>query len=121
MGIERTVRTSTPDRLSWLDLVERLNAHGETPVLRMIDGLPAFPDEVPDATWNELRLGLSGGMVTVRRTPTGFACVTWGASDDALRRSWDRLCHALASGVDGQIVEGTTVESPAAFAARVGL
>jgi hypothetical protein len=121
LGIERTVRTTSPDDLSWPDLVARLTALGEKPVLRMIDGLPAFPDETPEAGWKELRLGLAGGMATVRRTADGFACVTWGTSDDALRRSWDRLCHALASAVGGQIVEGTTVESPAEFAARVGL
>ena len=28
----------------------------------MIDGLPAFPDEVPEPGWKELRIGFASGM-----------------------------------------------------------
>lgn len=95
MGIERTIHAPNAP-LEWPGLVARLKQLGETPILRMIDGLPAFPDEVPADDWRELRLGLAGGMVTVRRTSEGYSCVTWGTSDAALQKSWDSLCLAIA-------------------------
>ncbi|QEL19662.1 hypothetical protein PX52LOC_06739 [Limnoglobus roseus] len=87
----------------------------------MIDGLPAFPDEVPADDWQELRLSLTGGMITIRRTGADFRCVTWGTSDDGLRHSWDKLCLALATVVAGEIVENGVAQPPAEFAKRVGL
>ena len=94
MGIERTIHAPSAP-LEWPKLVARLMALGETPILRMIDGLPAFPDEVPADDWRELRLGLAGGMVTVRRTSDGFSCVTWGTADAGLQHSSDCLVRAI--------------------------
>lgn len=121
MGIERTIESDARSGFSWPALVSKLTALGEKPILRMIDGLPAFPDELPAEDWNELRLGLTGGMVTVRRRPRGFACVTWGTSDPALQLSWNRVCWALADTVSGSVVEEAVEESAAEFARRVGL
>ena len=69
----------------------------------MIDDLPAFPDEVPEPGWRELRISLSGGMVTIRAAPTGWTCVIWGNADPALARSWDICCWAIASAGNGSI------------------
>lgn len=93
MGLERTVPAAKP--FEWPKLVARLKELGETPVLRMIDGLPAFPDETPADDWKELRIGLAGGMVTVRRTSDGYSCVTWGTVDAALQTSTDALIRVL--------------------------
>ncbi len=121
LGIERTIRPAATTILSWPRLVERLAALGEVPVVRMIDGLPAFPDEVPADEWQELRLSLAGGMVTIRWAGADFRCVTWGTSDDALRQSWDKLCFAIATVVEGQIVEEGHSQTATDFATRVGL
>jgi hypothetical protein len=99
MGLERAIPATTP--FDWPRLVARLGALGESPILRMIDGLPAFPDEVPPDEWRELRIGLTGGMVTLRRTSDGYACVTWGTADPALEASTDRLVRALGASADG--------------------
>jgi hypothetical protein len=93
MGLERTIPAT--NRFDWRALVERLTGLGESPVLRMIDGLPAFPDETPVEDWKELRIGLAGGMVTLRRTSDGYSCVTWGTADAALQESTDRLVRAV--------------------------
>jgi hypothetical protein len=99
MGLERTIPATTP--LDWPLLAARLNALGEAPVLRMIDGLPAFPDEFPPDDWRELRIGLAGGMVTLRRTSDGYSCVTWGTADPALQASTDRLVRAIGESATG--------------------
>ena len=69
----------------------------------MIDGLPAFPDEVPEAGWKELRVGFSSGMVTLRRGPNHLACVVWGNADGELLQCWESLAMACASAGDGTI------------------
>lgn len=95
MGVERVVAVpgGLPD---WPTVVTRLTDLGDPPTMRMIDGLPSFPDEAPAADWQELRIGLAGGMVTIRRTPDGVRCVTWGTDDPALVRSLDNCCRAWA-------------------------
>lgn len=95
MGLERTIPATKP--LAWPMLVQRLTAIGESPVLRMIDGLPAFPDEIPSDDWKELRIGMAGGMVTLRRTTDGYSCVTWGTADPRLQASTEQLVHAIVS------------------------
>ena len=67
MGIERVVRFPSGLTPGWPEIAAKLAASGDAPVLRMIDGLPAFPDETPDPAWQELRIGLAGGMAPVRR------------------------------------------------------
>ena len=93
MGLERTIPATRP--LEWPRLVARLKEFGEAPILRMIDGLPAFPDEEPTSDWRELRVGLAGGMVTLRRTSEGYSCVTWGTADPVLQSSADALVRAV--------------------------
>ena len=68
---------------------------GDPPVVRMIDGLPAFPDEVPPDDWKEIRVGLAGTMVTLRRTVGGIDVVTWGTADPVIETARDRICSVL--------------------------
>lgn len=96
MGVERVVRFAPGATPDWPSVAARLAALGDPPAVRMIDGLPAFPDEQPPAEWQELRLGLAGGMVTVRRAADGVRCVTWGTDDPALMRSLELCCRAWA-------------------------
>lgn len=116
MGTERRIRFAG-ESPTWDTIKAQLLRVGEPAPLRMIDGQPAFPDETPDAGWKELRVGTAAGMVTVRRTPDGFACVVWGNADAALRLAWDRVCWACAA-AGGGTVEAQTAE---AFAASAGL
>lgn len=98
MGVERVVTFPAGSPPAWAAVADKLRAFGEAPVLRMIDGLPAFPDETPADDWRELRVGLAAGMVTLRRTsPTSIACVTWGTDDPALAAALDHCCRAIAA------------------------
>lgn len=122
MGIERTIRFPSDTPLSWPRVIAKLVEVGETPVLRMIDGLPAFPDEVPADDWRELRVGLNGGMVTIRRTsPVTLNCITWGTADPALARSWDRCCWAVSSAGGGVVEEKEVSRTPEEFRVDVSL
>jgi len=114
VGVERVIRFSgeLPD---WPVVATRLAEAGETPVVRMIDGQPAFPDEVPELGWRELRVGLSGGMITLRRDGSEVRVVTWGASDLALTRSWDRLCWAVAAASSGILLTADGPQDAEAF------
>ena len=96
MGIERRVEFAAALTLDWPRLVADLAARGLSPSLRMIDNLPAFPDEVPPAEWRELRLGFAAGMVTVRRAGTDLLCVVWGTADAGLTTARDAVADALA-------------------------
>jgi hypothetical protein len=114
MGVERLVKLPSGSPAEWPAIRSFLVRAGESPSLRMIDGELSFPDEEPAAGWSELRVALAGGMVTLRRTTDGLACITWGNADAALLRSWNVLAWAVASSADGTI-DGDT---PAEFARR---
>jgi hypothetical protein len=120
MGMDRAIHFRSIPIPTWDEIATNLKRLGEVPALRMIDGLPAFPDETPEPTWNELRVGFAAGMVTLRRTPAGLSCVVWGNADDALRAAWDKLTWACAAG--GGVIETTSGSLTAAdFAASAGL
>jgi hypothetical protein len=72
-----------------------LRTLGEEPILRMIDGLPALPDEQPSDTWQELRITVTGGMVTIRRGPSAWTCVVLGNANAEQLRSLDQCCTAI--------------------------
>ena len=120
MGMDRTIQFSSALPPTWEVIQTRLRQLGETPVLRMIDGLPAFPNEMPAEGWNELRVGLTAGMVTLRRTPDGLSCVVWGNADPALRAAWDKVCWACAAG-GGVIVTTSGAQTPEQFASATGI
>lgn len=107
MGREYVVRFPGGSDPSWEAIRDRLAGSGEPVTLRMIDGLPAFPDESPPPDWRELRLGGAAGMVTVRREPGRLTCVIWGTDDPGLQRFWERVTWACAEASAG------TVDTPA--------
>jgi hypothetical protein len=121
MGLDHTVRFPTGEAPPWGAIRNQLRRVGDDPPLRMIDGLPAFPDETPEPGWRELRLGTPAGMLTLRRAAGSLTCVVWGNADDALKAAWDRLCWACAA------AGGGTVETPSGpvpaedFAAAAGI
>lgn len=103
MGLERTIHFPSGRVPSWPDIAVKLSQLGETPVLRMIDGLPAFPDEEPDPDWRELRVGLAGEMVTLRKEDGALRCVVWGTGGAGLQAAWEHCCEAAAAAGGGQI------------------
>jgi hypothetical protein len=107
MGVEQTVTLPAEAALPWTTVGSRLAGQGFPVQLRMIDGLPALPDEAPTADWRELRVGTAAGMVTLRRTPTGVGVVVWGNADPALLAAANSLLWAVAE------VAGGRVETPA--------
>lgn len=85
---------------AWRDLAGRLPFAAP---LRMIDGLPAFPDEEPPADWRELRAALPAGMITLRRVPAGVELVTWENASPELVAQREQLAAAIQAGQEQQI------------------
>jgi hypothetical protein len=86
---------------SWLAIRDRIAAAGGIVQMRMIDGLPAFPNEEPEANWRELRITLGGGMLTICRELGRLRVVVWGNADDGLKRDQDLLANACADAGGG--------------------
>lgn len=101
MGLDRAVRFPSGNVPPWDAIRDQLRRDGVEVTLRMIDGLPAFPDETPEPGWNELRVGTPAGMVTVRRASGALTCVIWGNADESLRAAWDAVCRACAAAGGG--------------------
>jgi hypothetical protein len=87
----------------------------------MIDGMPAFPDETPEPTWRELRIGTAAGMVTIRGREDTLTCVIWGNGVEALVAAWNKVIWACAEAGGGLIESPTGPMSPAEFAQSVGI
>jgi hypothetical protein len=87
----------------------------------MIDGMPAFPDESPDPGWKELRVGLAGGMVTIRAGDDALTCVVWGNATDTLRTAWDVVCWACAAAGGGLVETPSGPQAADQFALSSGL
>ena len=105
--MEQTVTVPAGAAMPWTEVASRLAEHGYAVQVRMIDGLPAFPDEQPPDDWHELRVGTPAGMVTLRRTPAGVGVVTWGNAGPDLQRAAHALLWAVAD------VGGGHIETPA--------
>ncbi len=103
MGIEQKVVYPGGAVPSWPAVQETLARAGFPVQTRMIDGQLAFPDEVPGADWQELRLGTSQGMVTVRRGPGEVVLLTWGNADRALAQAWNAVAWAFAEAGGGRV------------------
>ena len=95
MGMSRSIAVSGTGP-GWAELHSALVGLGLPPAVRMIDSLPAFPDEIPEETWRELRLGFATGMVTLRRQPGEWTCTIWGNADAELTRAWEACCTVIA-------------------------
>lgn len=105
MGVQRVVNLPSSEP-TFAAVVAKWAESGEPAVVRMIDGLPAFPDEVPADDWHEIRVSVPSGMITIRRQPGGWACVVWGAADSSLLAARDRLCEAIATVSGGSTSDG---------------
>ena len=81
---------------SWRQIQSAASASGLPLSLRMIDDLPAFPDEQPEEGWRELRVGSPHGMMTLRKTRNGIDCTVWGNADGQLQSDWLRLVQILS-------------------------
>lgn len=114
MGLERTVQFAAGGVPAWGAVSARLARVGLSAQLRMIDGMPAFPDEEPEPGWRELRAGLAAGMVTVRRAGDALTCVVWSNADAALLAARDAVAWACAA-----VGDGTVDGAPADEFARV--
>jgi hypothetical protein len=96
MGMQKTVSFANASRPTWKNVHEGFQRRGIAVPIRMIDGMPAFPDELPEETWKELRLGFPAGMVTVRREGSTWTCVIWGNSDPELVKAMELCCEVIA-------------------------
>jgi hypothetical protein len=121
MGVEQTVLLPAGTVLQWPTVAHRLAGQGYPVQLRMIDGLPAFPDEEPAADWSELRAGTGAGMVTLRRTPDGVSVVVWGTADPALRAAANALLWAVAEVGGGRVVTAAGAVTADLFARTADL
>jgi hypothetical protein len=104
MGLQRDI--STPATLDFEALFAALSTSGVVPKLMMIDQLPAFPNEIPEAGWTELRFGYPEGMVTLRKTSTGYSVIVWGTANDGLLHRRDELSEFVARVTGGHATPG---------------
>jgi hypothetical protein len=102
MGMERVV-TFPGNAPSWPAIRDQLTKSGITPQMRMIDNMPAFPDEEPDEGWTELRVSLGGGMVTLHREPGQIRVIVWGNADAALQHDQETVARACADAGSGVV------------------
>ena len=111
MGMELTVTfgKSTP---SFEAILTRWKHAGIPIAIRMIDGLPAFPDEIPGDEWNEIRVSTSAGMLTLRRAKDRIMLTVWGNADAELIRHWKISAWACAAAGEGRIATGNGEETP---------
>lgn len=72
--------------------------------LRMVDNLPAFPDEAVPEEFQEVRLAGPAGMISVRSGPPGLTLVVWGNAEDALRQDLSKLAARLAELSSGTVL-----------------
>jgi hypothetical protein len=93
MGMERVVPVA--GEISWPAIRDRLLAAGVVAQMRMVDNMPAFPDEEPPADWRELRVSLGHGMITLRREAQAIRIIVWGNADEATQRDQEMLGSAI--------------------------
>ena len=103
MGMEQTVIYSGKPIPAYATVRDFLGQHGFPLQMGMIDGQLAFPDEMPEENWRELRLHTPQGMVTVRREADRLRFVTWGNADAAMIQAWNALVWAFAEVGGGQV------------------
>jgi hypothetical protein len=104
MGMEQCVSFAAKPIPAYAVVRDFLAQRGFPLQMGMIDGQLAFPDELPDEDWRELRLRTPQGMVTVRRAGERLLFVTWGNADAAMLQAWNALVWAFAE-VGGGLIE----------------
>ena len=103
MGMEQTVSFASGTVPAYTSVRDFLDARGFPLQMGMIDGQLAFPDELPEDNWRELRLRTPQGMVTVRRAAEKLVFVTWGNADATLSQAWNALVWAFAEVGGGRV------------------
>jgi hypothetical protein len=103
MGMDQKVNFPPEQAPTWPALVEFCAKKNVPLQTRMIDGELAFPDETPPDNWREVRVGVSGGMITLRRDPDGITLVIWGNADADTREAWHAMAKALAELTGGSV------------------
>ena len=88
---------------SWPAVRDLLARRGLTMKMRMIDGMPSFPDEEPPEGWQEIRMAAADGMVTIRRDGNRLAFVTWGNASRRVLQAANALAWAFAETGSGMI------------------
>jgi hypothetical protein len=122
MGLDRTVRFPHARSPGWDAIRTQLARVMEAPSLRMIDGMPAFPDETPPDDWKELRVGTPAGMVTIRRvSDQHLTCVVWGNADPALNAAWAKVLWACAAAAGGLVETASGTLAADDFARAEGI
>ena len=106
MGMEKCVSFAGKTIPSYSAVRDFLSDRAFPLQMGMIDGQLAFPDDMPQENWRELRLRTPQGMVTVRRDAERLVFVTWGNADAAMLQAWHALMWAFAK------VGGGRVETP---------
>jgi hypothetical protein len=109
MGMEQTVSFAGKTIPAYPAIRDFLGQRGFPLQMGMIDGQLAFPDELPEENWRELRVRTPQGMVTVRRDGERLVFITWGNADTAMLQAWNALVWAFAE------VGGGSVETPGGF------
>lgn len=107
MGMDQKIAFPPEKTPAWSALVELLAQKNLSLQMRMIDGELAFPDETPPENWRELRVGVKGGMITLRRDSGGITLVIWGNADADVRQAWTALGEAIAALTGGVIQTGS--------------
>ena len=95
MGLTRTIHFSNGVP-TWEALRDHLARLGLSLQLRMIDGQLAFPDEAPSAEWQELRVSVPQGPITLKRLGQAVAFVIWGNAAPDLLETWDAVIQGCA-------------------------
>ena len=121
MGLDCTVRFPAGAVPAWEAVQSQLARVGEAGTIRMIDGMPAFPDETPEEGWRELRVGCAAGMVTLRKGSDSLSCVVWSNADAALLAARDRVAWACAAAGQGTVETGSESLSFDDFARAQGI
>jgi hypothetical protein len=115
MGVEQAVVFSRDAMPAWRQVHDLLAERGFPVQIRMINDQLAFPDEMPEEPWCELRVGSAAGMVTLRRSAGRVTLVTWGNADAPLVRTRNAIAWALAEAGAGHIQSDGGHQTPTEF------
>jgi hypothetical protein len=121
MGMEQTVSFAGKTIPTYSAVRDFLGQRGFPVQMGMIDGQLAFPDELPEDDWGELRLRTPQGMVTVHRDGERLIFVTWGNADAAMLQAWNALVWAFAAVGDGRVETPEGPVDAASYQDRVEL
>jgi hypothetical protein len=83
LGQEKVI-PGNAQNFDWPAFLQAVTVAGKNLEMRMIDNMPAFPDETPEPAWKEVRVTLGNGMLTLRRSTAELSVIVWGNADLAL-------------------------------------